>query len=301
MIVEDIVHPSPLRASARQAPLGPHIDDILASMVTVGYKAGSVRQLMQGLIRFGEYMRGQGIVDLNQLHFDHVESFVDHQPFRLFRARYRIRNSCVWAANYLWRYTCNAGITAPNRQPPAPVCSPLLEEWLEFLERHRGLAPGSLKQYRRHIHRFLQSLDSHCTKTCLAQVDVDYIREYVDQACSGRSRTERKTILSTLRNFLRFAWSRGYTSRDLSLAVGRVPTFKHDHLPRGPAWEDAKRLLDIPNCTTAVGRRDYAIMQLLLTYGVRAQQICALSIEDISWRRDTLTFMPLKGGRRIEV
>lgn len=301
MIVEDIVQPSSLRASARQAPLGPHIDDILAAMGTVGYKARSIRQLMQGLIRFGEYLRSQGIVDLNQLRFDHVESFIVSQPFRLFRGRYRIRNSCVWAANYLWRYTCAAGITAPNKQPPAPVYSPLLEEWLEFLERHRGLAPGSLKHYRRHIHRFLQSLASHSTKSGLAQVDGDYIREYVDHACRGCSRSVRKAILSTLRNFLRFAWSRGHTSRDLSLFVGRMPTFNHDRVPRGPTWEDAKRLLDAPDRTTPVGRRDYAILQLLLTYGVRGQQICSLSIEDICWQRDTITFAPLKGDRGIEV
>jgi integrase/recombinase XerD len=80
-----------------------------------------------------------------------------------------------------------------------------------------------------------------------------------------------------------------------------VPTFKHDHLPRGPTWDDAKRLLDAPNRSTDIGRRDYAILQLLLTYGVRGQQICLLSIEDICWRRDTITFAPLKGGRRIEV
>ncbi len=302
MIVEDIVHSRNLQESARQAPLGPHIDDILAAIETFGYKACSARDLVRGLIRFGEYLRRQGIADLSQLRFQHVESFVATQPIRLYRGRYRSPTSCgTWASRHLWRYTCAAGITAPNKPPPTLVYSPLLEEWLEFLEKHRGLARGSLKHYRRHIHRFLESLASHSTKPCLAQVDVDYIREYLDQACRGRSRSGRKAILSTLRNFLRFAWSRGHTSRDLSVAVERVPTFKHDHLPRGPAWEDTKRLLDAPNRSTDVGRRDYAILQLLLTYGVRGQQICSLSIEDICWRRDTLTFAPLKGGRRIEV
>ncbi len=302
MIVEDIVHWRKLQESAKQSPLGPHIDDILTAVEAFGYKAHSLRTLVCGLIQFGEYLRRQGINDLSQLQFQHVESFIATQPWRLCRGRYRVRISPgVWASRHLWRYTCAAGITAAEKPPPAPAYFPLIEEWLGFLERHRGLGPGTLRLYRRQIHRFLESLNSPSTETCLAHVDVDYIREYLDRACKGRSRPQRKAILSTLRIFLRFAWSRGYTARDLSSSVERLPNFKHDRLPRGPAWEDAKRLLDAPDRTTAVGRRDYAILQFLLAYGVRGQQICSLSIEDICWRRDTIAFAPLKQGRRIEV
>ena len=83
--------------------------------------------------------------------------------------------------------------------------------------------------------------------------------------------------------------------------VERVPSFKHERLPRGPQWEDARRLLDAPDRTTVLGRRDYAILQILLTYGVRARQVCLLSLEEISWQADTLAFQPLKGGRPVVV
>ncbi len=301
MTVEDIVRSPELRATARQAPLGPHIDDILKAIEPVGYKSRSLRALVYGLIQFGDYLHRQGLTNLGQLRFHHVESFIATQPLRRCLGKYRYPISRgVRGARHLWRYACATGITAPE-PTPAPVYSPLLEEWLGFLERHRGLAPKSLKLYRGHIRRFLEYLGTDATEAGLRHLEVDCIRDYLRCACRGRSRSERKLVLSTLRIFLRFAWSRGYLARDLSFAVGRVPSFKHDRLPRGPQWEEAKRLLDAPARTTALGRRDYAILQLLLTYGVRAQQICLLSLEDISWRSDTLTFMPLKGGRRIEV
>lgn len=301
MTLEDVVRSPELRRRARRAPLGPHIDRFLTTIEPIGHKFGSLRDLVYGLIQFGTYLHEQGITDLGQLRFHHVESFVATQPVRRSRKYQYPISRGVWAARHLWRYVCAAGITAPEPSAPAPVYFPLLEEWLGFLERHRGLVPQSLHLYRRYIRRFLEYLGPDATAAGLRRLEVGCIRDYLQRACEGRSRSERKAVLSTLRVFLRFAWSRGYLARDLTLVVERVPSFKHDRLPRGPRWEDARQLLDAPERNTVLGQRDYAILQLLLTYGVRAQQICLLSLEDICWQTDTLTFPPLKGGRRVIV
>lgn len=165
MTVEDIVHSPANRARARQAPLGPHIDNILTAIEPLGYKSRSLRDLAYGLIQFGEYLRRQGLGDLSQLRFHHVEAFIATQPLRQCRARYQYPISRgVWAARHLWRYACATGITVLEEPTPAPVYSPLLEEWLGFLERHRGLAPKSLNLYRRHIRRFLEYLGADATE-----------------------------------------------------------------------------------------------------------------------------------------
>jgi integrase len=46
-----------------------------------------------------------------------------------------------------------------------------------------------------------------------------------------------------------------------------------------------------------VGRRDYAILQLLFTYGVRGCQVRALLLEQIDWARNQILFEPAKGGK----
>ena len=301
MTLQDIARSPELQARARRAPLGPHIDHILTAIELVGYTLSSLRELVYGLIQFGTYLHERGITDLGQLRLHHVEAFVTTQPLRQCRSYwYRISRG-VWGARFLWRYVCGAGITGPEETAPAPLYSPLLEEWLGFLERHRGLAPETVSRHRRLIRRFLEYLGTDATEAGLRRLEVGGVCDYLRRACEGRSRWERKAALCTLRIFLRFAWSRGYLSRDLSIFVEGVPSFKHERLPRGPRWEDARRLLDAPDRTTVIGRRDYAILQLLLTYGVRAGQICLLCLEDISWRSETLAFPPLKGGRPIVV
>ena len=211
MTVEDIARWPVTRAKARQAPLGPHIDNIFTAIESISYPRSSLRNLVYGLIQFGDYLHRQGLTDLGQMRFHHVESFIATQPVRQCHGKYRYPISKgVRGARHLWRYACATGITPPEEPAPLPVYTSLLEEWLGFLERHRGLAPKSLKLYRGHLRQFLEYLGSNGTEAGLRHLDVDCIRAYLGHACRGRSRSERKSILSTLRIFLRFAWSRGY-------------------------------------------------------------------------------------------
>ncbi len=36
---------------------------------------------------------------------------------------------------------------------------------------------------------------------------------------------------------------------------------------------------------TPVGRRDYAVLLLLVTYGLRGRDVAALTLDDIDWKR----------------
>ena len=45
-----------------------------------------------------------------------------------------------------------------------------------------------------------------------------------------------------------------------------------------------------------VGKRDYAILLLLVTYGLRAREVAALTLEDIDWKRARLHVRGRKAG-----
>jgi integrase/recombinase XerD len=302
MVLEDIVRSPRRRALAREGPLGPYVDGFVAAVTMIGYTPASLRDLLSGVIQFGTFLKSRRKRDLRQLSAADVEAFIATQPVVSSCAgKYRYHMSRgVRGARHLIRHARAAGIVAapPPRAPPR--YAPVLDEWLTFLEHHRGLAAGSLDLYRRHIRRFLEFVGPDATLFGLRRLDPGRIREYVCWAAEGRSRSERKAIVSTLRIFLRFMWERGHLRRNLAESIERVPCFKHDRLPRGPRWEDARRLLDTPDCSTTLGRRDHAILQLLLGYGIRAEQVCRLRLEDIAWRRGTIRFAPLKQGRPVE-
>ena len=46
------------------------------------------------------------------------------------------------------------------------------------------------------------------------------------------------------------------------------------------------------------GRRDYAILLLLVTYGLRAHEVARLTLDDVDWKRERLQVLARKAGAR---
>ena len=47
---------------------------------------------------------------------------------------------------------------------------------------------------------------------------------------------------------------------------------------------------------TEAGKRDYAILLLLVTYGLRSREVAALTLDDIDWQRERLAVPERKAG-----
>ena len=47
---------------------------------------------------------------------------------------------------------------------------------------------------------------------------------------------------------------------------------------------------------TPAGRRDYAILVLLVTYGLRAREVGAMTLDDVDWKRDRIRVPERKAG-----
>jgi integrase/recombinase XerD len=203
------------------------------------------------------------------------------------------------AANHLLRYLRTIGITPPEPKSER-IYSWVLNEWLAFLQHHRGIAPNSLNVYRLNVERFLAHLGTDAAPAEFAALSPEIVRTYLQRQAPLFARVTRKNLVITLRSFLGFAFSHGYLTRDLADALERVPCFTHDRLPRGPKWEDLDKLLAAVDQFTVQGRRDFAILTVLITYGVRAGQLVRLRLDDVHWRESTILFPKAKGGRSIE-
>jgi integrase/recombinase XerD len=178
--------------------------------------------------------------------------------------------------------------------------SPLLAQYLDFLRDQQGVSQATIVIRRLAVRRFLQFLGRRLTPSQLRQLSAKRIHDYIIRHSSGLTRASRKHLTSSLRSFLRFAHVRGYLPHDLVDAVPVLATWRLAHLPRGLSWEQVQLLLKAPDRRTAVGRRDYAMLLLVATYGVRIGQVTALTRHDIHWHEQTIAFAPSKGGKPLK-
>ncbi len=109
----------------------------------------------------------------------------------------------------------------------------------------------------------------------------------------ARSQRVRPGSLATevggVRSFLRYLCMRGLVGPDL-LAHARTPRFSKEHrLP--PVWseEDVEALLASVDRSSAVGKRDYAILLLACRLALRAGDIRTLRLDELDWREARLS------------
>jgi site-specific recombinase XerD len=87
---------------------------------------------------------------------------------------------------------------------------------------------------------------------------------------------------------LRFLHVQGMIAEPLALVVPSVARRRED-LPRRLAAREVELLLDSCDRSTAVGRRDYAILKLLSRLGLRCGEVAVLELDDVDWRGGEIT------------
>ncbi len=89
------------------------------------------------------------------------------------------------------------------------------------------------------------------------------------------------------------------TGRSMKLAQEDVPSIKYisrRSLPKIWSDEECRKLLGVVDIGTARGKRDYAILMLVINTGMRQCDILNLKFGDIDWAGHTVRFMQQKTG-----
>jgi integrase/recombinase XerD len=188
------------------------------------------------------------------------------------------------------------GLGVLAAEEPAAPNSPtdaLLACFERYLLAERGLAAGTVVLYRRSARRFVDGLAPDRGLAGLAAGDVTaaVLREFEVVSVSAA-----QNFVSGLRSFLRFCFVEGLVGSDLSQAVLLVRGRSSSPLPRGISRADARALVGSCDRRHALGRRDYAIIILLLRLGLRRGEVAGLTLDDIDWRASELVIRG-KGAR----
>jgi site-specific recombinase XerD len=179
----------------------------------------------------------------------------------------------------------------------APIYQALLDDYLQWLRHYHHATDGTLEVRAHSITRFLQWLGPEANSQGLSCLTPEMVETFFISHSQTMGRAERRSMQSAVRTFLRFCSHQGSCHPSLDRAVPVLRTYKLSTVPRGLTAEQAQKVIDVVDVSTKSGRRDYAILQLLYTYGVRGGQVRALRLEDIRWNDNQILFMAAKNGK----
>ncbi len=165
----------------------------------------------------------------------------------------------------------------------------LLEGYDAWMLDLRGLCAVTRAHRCANALQYLQWLGERGSdeKLCaMTIVDIDAYVQLRMQLLQRRSTT--KGLAVCLRNFLRYLHGIGRI-QDLASAVLIPKLYVHESIPSALRAEEIELVLrSTRQDRSPMGLRDYAIMTLLSTYGLRAGEIAALRLDDVDWAHDRL-------------
>lgn len=175
-------------------------------------------------------------------------------------------------------------------RPPVAISGParqVLADYREFSAVQRRLAPLTVRTRSDVIRRFLAWLEERGTLN-LAGLTVNEVHAFVLFEAGRLRRGSISAVLEAMRCFLRFLFATARHPRDLSTTLPPVTTRQHPVLPRPVGLDVVQALLDSCDRSSAVGLRDFAILTVMVRLGLRANEIAAMTLDDIDWRAGEL-------------
>ncbi len=282
-----ISDPSRVRVTG---PLAPFADGFAIELSAWGYTSGSAVQQMYLVAHLSRWLDAEGL-EPAALSPVVVERFCGARRAAGYKSLLSSR-----ALDSLVVYLRGLGVVVEEDvSAPCGAVEELLCRFRRYLEIERGLVPGSSRVYVHWVRPFVEGLAGE-DAVDLTGLDATVVRRFVVGFCSGRSRRTTEVMVAALRALLRFLYFEGELEWPLADAVPSVAVWRLSDVPRRLEGKQVHRLLAACDRCTAHGRRDFAIVTVLVRLGLRAGAVAALSLDDIDWRAGEITAVG-KGGR----
>jgi site-specific recombinase XerD len=190
-------------------------------------------------------------------------------------------------------------LKAQNRlKPSEPV--PLTPSEVEvtrfavYLRKDLGLAESTVNRHRLCVGRLLRFLDFDKQKTILSELKLTNIDRFLCEMSRHYSRRSMQLVIGTLRGFLGFQFIRGMLRQPLHRQIDAAQVYRQEHLPRTLSWSELQRLLRNMDRSTPLAMRDFTLLLMAASYGLRRSEVAALTLDDVNWRARTVRITQIK-------
>lgn len=281
------------RSHARYAALpvlGPYLDGFVGWLRWQGYpdapirgRLRTVRRLVAQLVRDG--VRGPG--DLSAatlLTYAPVPARTDADLAALVRS--------------LALYFEEEDVLVPAPVTPVGV---LVDRYRQYLERVRGLSSLTVANHACTVAQFLASLGGDRASERIGTLEPSQLEAFVRAAGTRRGRASLQHTVAHVRSFLRFLATSGLAPPGVENWIDTPRLYRQERLPRALPWELVRSLLRAVDRSTPTGKRDYAMLLLVVTYGLRSCEVVTLTLDDVKWRSGRLHVRRSKVGTSLEL
>ena len=267
-----------------------YVNPYLRYLSSRGYKKSTLLHYGGDLVRFGYFVEQDcqpKIMEFSK----YIESLFQQYPYSKW-----IKRTTRTTLNQFLKYLQTEGVVnTPRLTTPKDRRTTLVSQFVGFQREHRGICLEYSKNLSTYCTKFLDYLWGKNIKQ-LRSLKPELIFEFITTEGKHYTRRTMSSRCSMLRVFLSYLYRHGVIFKDLSTIVVAPRMYRYESCPRFLTDADIRAVLSVVNQNTPKGRRDYAMMLMLVTYGLRGIEVIRLQLDDIDWHNNTLCIRTRKAG-----
>ena len=160
------------------------------------------------------------------------------------------------------------GFQDPGRSRGSEPFQDAVPGFFDYLRKERGLSKRSVVLTKPRCGPLRSICGNRLGRT---RVPFAGDPEWFFHQRSEVSKTSIKNRCGMLRVFLRYLHREHIVGRDLGPTLDAPRMYRLSGIPRSITWDEVRRMLEGVHRRTPGGKRDYAILLLLVTYGFRGR------------------------------
>ena len=236
-----------------------------------------------------------------------LESFLTQEAERIRIARPKATSVRVLKTSVRYLHEVALSGSFSFRRPKSQDCLDSLPKaivaQLKDYAQHRAefqyLSFSGSYRCARELERFARFAVDHGVED-FAIMQKTMIADYLQSRILNRPKT-LQSATSFLRCFFRHLAKIKVVGDDYAEAVPTIRMWQQQRIPDVWSPEDVKRLLDVVDRRSPMGKRDYAILLLAARLGMRSADIRRLKLENLDWKGAQIVFTQSKSGKALEL
>ncbi len=269
-------------------PIAPHLTPFSEFLAKRDYSYATGQRYVREVGHLSRWLDRQGVL-ITELSDETISTYL------CFRYQDNHLHAKKSPYRHLLNYLQQTGIVGIQK-PVETHLDQCVAKYQRHMVRNQGLEKETIRVRIRVARNFL-SLQFGENSLELSGLLPRHIEQYFLNRSHYCNTTTLKAEASALRCFLRFLQFRGDISVQLVDSVPTIPSWRHTIIPEFLTTDEINLLIQNCECETPQGQRDIAILLLLIRLGLRAIEICRLTLDDIDWDAGFLIILGKSGKR----
>lgn len=260
--------------------LGSLVDDFAVWLAQCHYRRDTIRVMLGTIGQVDQWLHSSGLHEITGLDARVLETCWRHF-YRRNSGQGRTLGGLIRA---LSRYLEALGVLRPTPPPALTPRQRLLALYADHLRHVRGLTQSTIAEHTRTAGGVLDHLQYDAHPAALGRLTASQVESFLRLRAGQLGRGAQQHLVAHLRSFLRFLADHGQCPAGLDRTIDTPRLYRLEQLPRALPWETVQALLQSIDRHTPTGLRDYTMLVLITTYGLRVSEIAALTLDHIHWR-----------------